>query len=142
MPHGTSRPVASTLTWPAAPPVAAAAELGRLPAGAGWAVGWSDEQAASPVALSAASTAAIPRLRTPPDPVARARRRDRSVGTCGVTGRPQAGELVEPAGGMMRITRSSCGVGLPAASLFEVVSHSAPSGAATTVRSRPYAPIR
>ena len=52
-------------------------------------------------------------------------------------GEPQAGELVEPAGGRMRITRSSCGVGLPAPSLFDVVSQSAPSGAPTTVRSRP-----
>ena len=49
---------------------------------------------------------------------------------------------MEPAGGMMRMTRSSCGVGLPAPSLFEVVNHSEPSGAATIVRSRPYAPIR
>ena len=43
---------------------------------------------------------------------------------------------------VIRMTRSSSGVGLPCPSRLRVVSQSAPSQPTTTVRSRPYTPAR
>jgi hypothetical protein len=163
MPHGISSPVASTVTWPGAVPEGEAAELGRLPgpSAAGSPAGPTStrparrahrrQQCRHPAAPPARRPQAGHPVRGGRAGLGPASRRLRTVGMCGVIGAPEG-----PWSGRARLGGRVGGagrrhdaddpivlrVGLPAPSLFDVVSHSAPSGGATIVRSRPYAPIR